>query len=72
LDTWFEENNWDPETPATNALIASIRADALREFASHLDEDDEQEGTVHFALMARADQLEGKLENDPELRGEKL
>lgn len=26
LDTWFEDNDWDPETPATDAAIAELRA----------------------------------------------
>lgn len=59
------------KTPVTDAAIASIQANALRDFASVLNAEDEHEGRVHFALMARSDQLEGKLEDEPGLRGVK-
>ncbi len=52
-------------------FIASIQANALRDFASVLNTEDEHEGRIHFALMARADQLEGELEDEPGLRGVK-
>ncbi len=26
LDTWFEDNDWDPETPATEAAVAEIES----------------------------------------------
>lgn len=29
LDSWFEENNWNPETPATDAAIAKIQAQGV-------------------------------------------
>ena len=60
-----------PVGAAIDAAIASIQANALRDFASVLNAEDEHEGRVHFALMARADQLEGKLEDEPGLRGVK-
>ncbi|MDU3928136.1 MAG: hypothetical protein E7H06_14005 [Enterobacter asburiae] len=33
LDSWFEENNWNPETPATDAFLAEVRAQAHKEGA---------------------------------------
>ncbi|TYG10925.1 hypothetical protein DJ548_01790 [Klebsiella grimontii] len=29
LDTWFEDNNWNPETPATDSIYAGIKADGV-------------------------------------------
>ncbi|MEM0651681.1 hypothetical protein AAFL31_07635 [Klebsiella huaxiensis] len=29
LDTWFEDNNWNPETPATDRIVAGIKADGV-------------------------------------------
>gem|GEM_PF-3323455 len=60
-----------PVGAAIDAAIASIGANALRDFASVLNAKDEHEGRVHFALIARADQLEGKIEDEPGLRGVK-
>ena len=37
LDSWFEENNWNPETPATNAFLAEVRASAVEEFVRIAD-----------------------------------
>ena len=34
LDSWFEDNDWDPETPATDAAIAEIGAKAIDMFAA--------------------------------------
>lgn len=31
LDSWFEENNWNPETPATDRIVAGIKASAIPE-----------------------------------------
>ncbi|EMV7407846.1 hypothetical protein AADQ46_001335 [Enterobacter soli] len=36
LDSWFEENNWNPETPATDAFLAEVRAQGVEMFAEHL------------------------------------
>lgn len=33
LDTWFEDNDWDPETPVTDAAIAEIGAKAVEQAA---------------------------------------
>ncbi|MCD0238038.1 hypothetical protein [Enterobacter kobei] len=33
LDSWFEENNWNPETPATDAFLAEVRAQGVDELA---------------------------------------
>ncbi|MBU9831252.1 hypothetical protein J1779_15045 [Rahnella sp. FC061912-K] len=33
LDTWFEDNDWDPETPVTDAAIAEIKAQGVDELA---------------------------------------
>lgn len=33
LDSWFEENNWNPETPATDRIVAGIKADGRIEGA---------------------------------------
>ncbi|GAB7413418.1 hypothetical protein [Enterobacter asburiae] len=33
LDSWFEENNWNPETPATDAFLAEVRAQGLERLA---------------------------------------
>lgn len=29
LDTWFEDNDWNPETPATDKALANIRNEAI-------------------------------------------
>ena len=34
LDTWFEDNNWNPETPATDRIVAGIKADGVEEWIS--------------------------------------
>ncbi|WP_445663578.1 hypothetical protein [Enterobacter soli] len=34
LDSWFEENNWNPETPATDAFLAGVWASAIEYAAS--------------------------------------
>ncbi|HBQ5882021.1 hypothetical protein ACNPNM_04115 [Klebsiella variicola] len=36
LDTWFEDNNWNPETPVTSAYLAGIKVDGVRECAAWL------------------------------------
>ncbi|PRW43707.1 hypothetical protein CSC04_4420 [Enterobacter roggenkampii] len=36
LDSWFEENNWNPETPATDAFLAEVRAHGVEMFAASL------------------------------------
>lgn len=33
LDSWFEENNWEPETPATDDFLAEVRAQGVEMFA---------------------------------------
>ncbi|HDR2587302.1 TPA: hypothetical protein QCI16_004355 [Enterobacter ludwigii] len=37
LDSWFEENNWEPETPATDAFLAEVRAAARNELIDELE-----------------------------------
>ena len=34
LDSWFEENNWNPETPATDAFLAEVRAQGVERLAN--------------------------------------
>lgn len=36
LDSWFEENNWNPETPATDAYLAEVRAEHLQSYADSI------------------------------------
>ncbi|MBN3978587.1 hypothetical protein [Serratia marcescens] len=38
LDNWFGENDWNPETPATDAALAAIRLEAKIEGANELAE----------------------------------
>ncbi|WP_199636963.1 hypothetical protein JEM67_20975 [Serratia sp. PAMC26656] len=33
LDNWFGDNDWNPETPATDAALEAIRSQAVDEFA---------------------------------------
>ncbi|WP_260441164.1 MULTISPECIES: hypothetical protein [Klebsiella/Raoultella group] len=35
LDTWFEGNNWNPETPVTSAYLAGIKADGVEWIEGH-------------------------------------
>lgn len=42
LDNWFEENDWSPETPATDAALAAIEARGVEKFADKLDAEIEQ------------------------------
>ncbi|MDV1944438.1 eae-like domain protein [Enterobacter kobei] len=49
LDSWFEENNWNPETPATDAFLAEVRAqgvDAAIEELNQLAERSEKEAPI--------------------------
>ncbi|MDE7915279.1 hypothetical protein [Enterobacter kobei] len=46
LDSWFEENNWNPETPATDVYLDEVRAQGvesageyLRQYAKSLHEE---------------------------------
>ncbi|HGW0999893.1 TPA: hypothetical protein ACNPUC_004045 [Raoultella planticola] len=34
LDSWFEENDWNPETPATDRIYAGIKADGVEQAAN--------------------------------------
>ncbi|HGM5351331.1 TPA: hypothetical protein ACKP19_005051, partial [Serratia marcescens] len=36
LDNWFGENDWNPETPATDAALAAIRNEATVRALNHL------------------------------------
>ena len=46
LDTWFEDNDWDPETPATDTAIAEIGAKAVEaEFSRTPDAEIKWDGT---------------------------
>lgn len=38
LDSWFEENNWNPETPATDDFLAELRAQGVDMAACALDD----------------------------------
>ncbi|AHE72575.1 hypothetical protein M942_04635 [Enterobacter ludwigii] len=38
LDSWFEEYNWEPETPATDAFLAEVRAQGVEMFADYWEE----------------------------------
>ncbi|VXC76941.1 conserved hypothetical protein [Enterobacterales bacterium 8AC] len=33
LDSWFEDNDWNPETPATDAVLAEVEARGVERFA---------------------------------------
>lgn len=36
LDNWFTDNGWgEPETPATDRIVAGIKADGVEEFAAY-------------------------------------
>ncbi|MFB4749105.1 hypothetical protein ACE3J2_15980 [Enterobacter hormaechei subsp. steigerwaltii] len=35
LDSWFEENNWNPETPETDAFLAEVRAQGVEMFGQY-------------------------------------
>ncbi|MBH2767659.1 hypothetical protein I5Q31_10560 [Serratia marcescens] len=37
LDNWFGENDWNPETPATDAALAAIQAQGVEKAAEALD-----------------------------------
>lgn len=43
LDTWFEDNNWNPEIPATDRIVAGIKADGaeacVRALVTSYDDD---------------------------------
>ncbi|QIU88246.1 hypothetical protein [Yokenella regensburgei] len=52
LDSWFEENNWDPETPATDASLAEVRAQAIDNISNLLM--DAQTATNEVSGMAKA------------------
>ena len=46
LDSWFEDNEWDPETPVTDAAIAEIGAKAVEaEFSRTPDAEIKWDGT---------------------------
>jgi hypothetical protein len=34
LDSWFEENNWNPETPATDRIVAEAEARGVVKFSA--------------------------------------
>lgn len=42
LDNWFGENDWNPETPATDAALAAIQAQGVEKLADKLDAEIEQ------------------------------
>lgn len=42
LDNWFGENDWNPETPATDAALAAIEARGVEKLADKLDAEIEQ------------------------------
>lgn len=46
LDSWFEDNNWNPETPATDAAIAEIKAQGVDEFADSKKHESEASGSI--------------------------
>lgn len=49
LDSWFEDNNWNPETPATDAILAELRArgvDAAIAELNQLAERSEKEAPI--------------------------
>ncbi|ELA3178749.1 hypothetical protein RFL63_002724 [Klebsiella aerogenes] len=40
LDNWFTDNGWgEPETPATDRIVAGIKADGVEEFAAYCGEE---------------------------------
>lgn len=40
LDNWFTDNGWgEPETPATDRIVAGIKADGVEEFATYCGEE---------------------------------
>lgn len=55
LDTWLEDNDWDPETPVTDAAIAELRAQGVDEYAQAFRENTNMDfacnrGFYHGAL----------------------
>jgi hypothetical protein len=54
LDSWFEDNDWNPETPATDAVLECIEARGVERFAKeYLRETAKEhsaEGNEHMAL----------------------
>ncbi len=34
LDSWFESNDWDPETPASSSAMAALRAEGVEMFVA--------------------------------------
>lgn len=61
LDSWFEENNWNPETPATDAFLAEVLAQGVEMFANAQEKiaDDELIGgnfdlSLRFRGMSKA------------------
>lgn len=59
LDSWFEDNDWDPETPATDAAIAEIKAQGVDDFAEsvaemHSKTEDGSRLEVHLAFTGDA------------------
>ena len=38
LDSWFEENNWNPETQATDAFLAEVRAQGVEMLVKYCEQ----------------------------------
>ncbi|HGM6983924.1 TPA: hypothetical protein ACKQD1_004935 [Serratia marcescens] len=56
LDNWFGENDWNPETPATDAALAAIRNEATVRALNHLRDCQLISATV---AELKADELRG-------------
>ncbi|NIF35278.1 hypothetical protein F3J30_01830 [Enterobacter sp. Tr-810] len=52
LDSWFEENNWNPETPSTDAFLAEALAQGVDAAIEHLL--NKFEGTGHIGVPVMA------------------
>ncbi|MFZ4218701.1 hypothetical protein ACEV6Q_12685 [Enterobacter ludwigii] len=52
LDSWFEENDWEPETPATDAFLAEVRAQGVDVAIEHLINKFEGTGRIGVPVMA--------------------
>jgi hypothetical protein len=52
LDNFFDENDWNPETPATSAALAAIEALGVEKAIAHLLNKFEGTGQIGVPVMA--------------------
>ncbi|HHT0431178.1 TPA: hypothetical protein ACTW1M_002835 [Raoultella ornithinolytica] len=51
LDTWFEDNNWNPETPATDRIIAEAEAQGAEAYETALLTSDDDDFTYEASIF---------------------